>query len=183
MKFRWMGIALWMMAVVAVVYAQQGEAALVGKQAPPFEATTTAGKAVSLKSLTGDGPVFLVFWKERCPHNGRATALFNKLHQAYGEKSRLVGVVTASGERAPGWQKQFGIEYPFIGDGHEILGAYGLKKSIVTVMVDQDGKVAKTFPGYGANELGELNQAMAKAAGVEPSKVDLTDAPSRVTYG
>ena len=184
MKIRWIGAALGLMAAAALVYAQQGEAALVGKDAPAFEAATTAGKNVSLKSLTQDGPVFLLFWKEPCPHNPRASALFNEIHKAYGEKSRLVGIVSTGADGASKWQKQFGVEYPFIADGnHSIQGSFGVPKSIVTIMVGKDGKVAKTFPGYGATELGALNEAMAEAAGVPAVKVDLKSAPARKTYG
>lgn len=184
MKTRWIGTVLGLMAVAAVVVAQQGEAALVGKSAPAFEAVATDGKKLSLETLTKDGPVFLVFWKERCPHNGRASALFNELHKAYGEKSRLVGLVTAQGDRANTWQKQFGVEYPFASDTDQgILKSYGLNKSIVTVMVGKDGKVMKSFPGYGATEMGELNVAMAAAAGVDVKKVELMGAPTSKTYG
>lgn len=181
---RWIAGVIGIGVLGAVAVAQQGETALVGKKAPAFEASTTAGKKVSLESLTQDGPVFLLFWKERCPHNPRASKLFNAMHKAYGEKSKLVGVVNAGGDRATSWQKEFGVEYPFIGDGEQaILKAFGLNKSIVTVMVGKDGTVAKTFPGYGANELAELNKAMAEAAGVAPIELDLGTAPKRLTYG
>lgn len=184
MKIRWIGAAVGLMALSAVIYAQQGEAGLVGKDAPAFDALSTAGKKVSLKSLTKDGPVFLVFWKEQCPHNPRASALFNEIHKAYGEKSRMVGLVTAGADGASKWQKQFGVEYPFLADGDKsIQGSYALPKSIVTIMVGKDGKVEKTFPGYGATEMAELNEAMAAAAGVPAKKLELVGAPARKTYG
>ncbi len=46
------------------------------------------GEAISLKTLTKEKPVFVVFWKERCPHNPRASALFNSLSMAYEGKAK-----------------------------------------------------------------------------------------------
>lgn len=171
------------LALAACAVIQDGELKS-GSAAPEFAGKTVDGKEVTLKGLTKDKPVFLVYWKERCPHNPRASALFNSLNKAYEGKAQLVGIVWTPQDRLEGWSKQFSINHPLIADADKsIIGSYGLSKSIGTYQIGTDGKIVKLFPGYGIDQLKELNEAMAKAAGVPVAQVDLSSAPNRLTWG
>lgn len=155
----------------------------VGATAPDFKGVASDGKEYALKTLTGDSPAFLVFWKERCPHNPKATALFNALHKAYGEKVKLIGFVNASEERTKGWASRFQLSYPLLADGAmSTIKGYGLRYSICAFQVGKDGKIEKVFPGYGKESVEGLNAAMAAASGID-AKVDLSSAPSDLTWG
>ncbi len=173
-------------AMAAGLVLAQGwsETDLVGKAAPDFSLAGTDGKTHTLKSLTEKAPVFVVFWKERCPHNPRASALFNQLAKAYEGKAHLIGVVTASVEGAQAWRQKFAVPYTFLSDGDKAtIAAYNMKYSIVTVQVGTNGKITRVFPGYGSAALAGLNMEMAAAAKTQPAAVDLGQAPERLTYG
>jgi len=155
-----------------------------GSKAPSFSGKTHTGKEVSLESLTKEGPVFVVFWKERCPHNPRASALFNSLYKAYEGKANLIGIVTTSEDKLGDWAKQFDNAYPLLADSsRKLITDYKLVYSICTFQIGKDGTIEKVFPGYGADSMKALNAAMAAAAGVKPAEVDLSAAPERLTWG
>ena len=156
----------------------------VGEVAPPIAGKGTDGKEYSSTFLTKEKPLFVVFWKERCPHNKKASALFNALNKAYEGKVQVVGVVNADSDRAKAWAEQFSLNYALLPDQTKtIIGAYKMRYSIGTVQIGTDGKIAKVFEGYGADQLKALNEAMASAAGTSPVAVDLTAAPGRRTWG
>ncbi len=156
----------------------------VGSPAPAIAGKASDGKTYSLESLTKNGSAFVVFWKERCPHNPRAAAMFNALAKAHGEKAPLLGVVTASVEGAAKWTEQFQLTYPMVADAdRSIINAYKLRYSICTFEVGKDGKIANVFGGYGSEAMSALNAAMGKASGKDPGSVDLSNAPQRLTWG
>jgi peroxiredoxin len=171
-------------AVSALALAQEGLYLPAGSEAPPLSGVGTDGKEYSLTGLTKEKPAFVVFWKQRCPHNARASALFNALNKAYEGKVQVIGVVNAPAEGAKAWVDQFSLNYPLLADADKAtIKAYKLRFSITTMQIGTDGKIAKVFEGYGAEAMASLNEAMAKAAGTEVAKVDLTGAPGRLTWG
>jgi len=183
MRLRTMASIVLGCATFGAIAAIQGELK-AGADAPSFSAKGTGGKDYELKSLIKEKPVFLVYWKERCPHNPRATALFNSIAKAYEGKAQMVGVVWTTPEKLDGWGKQFSINHPLIADPDKsIIASYGLSRSIGTYQVGKEGKIVKLFPGYGAAELKDLNEAMAAAAGVNPAELDFSGAPNRITWG
>ena len=155
-----------------------------GSPAPEFEITADDGTTYTVKSLTEHAPAFIVFWKERCPHNARSADFFNSLGSAYGEKVKLVGVVSAPADRIQNWAEQFNTTYPLLPDGdRSVINSYGLAYSIFTYQIGTDGTITKLFGGYGHDALSALNHAMAEAAGVEAAEIDFSSAPTRTTYG
>lgn len=183
MKRALIGAAL---SVVAIGFAMQGQEPYltVGNAAPSISGTGSDGKAHALESLTKEGSAFVVFWKERCPHNPRASALFNSLAKAYDGKAKMIGVVTATTDGAAKWAEQFQLAYPLLSDSdRKLIRDYKLTYSITTFEIGKDGKVAAVFPGYGQDAMSALNAAMAKAAGKDKAEVDLSKAPARLTWG
>ena len=156
----------------------------VGSEAPGFESVATDGETYSVDNLTTKGSAFFVFWKGRCPKNTPAAPLFNALKEAYGDKVRILGVVTASAEGTKSWAEQFEVEYPMVPDEDgSLTKAYKLDYSIFTYQIGTDGKVAAVFEGFGFDAMNDLNKAIAEAAGVDAAEVDLGGAPARLTMG
>lgn len=181
MKVRTLFATLAAFGVASSLAAQEATHLAVGKEAAAFVAKASDGKEYSLKSLTADGPAFVVFWKERCPHNKTASSLLNTLYKAHGVK--MVGFVSASEEGAKGWVTRFGLEYPLIADSErKTIKEYELRYSICTFQIGRDGKVEKVFPGYGKESMDALNAAMAEVSKKKP-EVDLSAAPTDLTWG
>lgn len=178
-------IALAATLAVGTAYALQQNLHLAeGSKAPAFSGKANTGATVSLAELTKNGPAFVVFWKERCPHNPRAAALFNNIYKAYEGKVKMVGIVSAPQERLGDWANQFSVAYPLLPDASKkIILDYAVVYSICTFQIGKDGTIEKVFPGYGSETMRALNAAMAKAAGTAPKNVDLSAAPPRLTWG
>jgi peroxiredoxin len=172
-------------ATVAVaLQGGQGAPSLVGQPAPNFTATGTDGKTYNLASVEKKAPLIMVFWKNPCPHNPRASSLVNSIVDAYKGKVNFVGVVNADGDSAKSFQQQFGKDYVFLQDGSKsIIGSYQQRRSIAFVVVNKDKKVEAVIGGYSQDAMAQLNAAMAKAAGMEEAKLDFSGAPTRTTYG
>lgn len=170
-------------AIMGFVVAAEDPFLAVGSPAPGISGKASDGKDYSTEAMAKKGSVFVVFWKERCPHNGVASALYNALAKAYGEKAPMLGVVPATEERAKAWAERFTLTYPMLADtDRKFIQAYKLRFSIGAFEI-KDGKVAAVFPGYGIESMTALKNAMAKASGVENAEVDLSKAPTRLTWG
>jgi peroxiredoxin len=173
------------LATVTVAVAQQGGLYLpADSEAPAITGTANDGQSYTLSNLVKERPAFVVFWKGQCTSNQRATALFNDLKKAYGEKATMIGVVTTSSSQLGQWADQFNVNYPILADADKgLTGDYELVRSICTFEIGTDGKIVRVFEGFGQEALKSLNEAMAKAAGVPMAEVDLSGAPYRQTWG
>lgn len=161
-----------------------GQHIQVGAAAPAIAGTLTDGKAFDSAAAAKAKPTFVVFWKERCPHNKPASAAFNALAKHYGDKVNFIGVVTASDEGAKAWTKQFQTTYPLLADAEKVsVKAYGLKASIATFQIGKDGKVEAVFPGYGRTQVDQLNNAMAKSSGMPSANLAEVQLPDALTWG
>jgi peroxiredoxin len=174
------------LAACAVLALQRGPEpqSIVGQAAPDFTATGTDGKTYNLAGVEKKAPLIMVFWKDPCPHNPRASSLVNSVVDAYKGKVNFMGVVNAEGDAAKKFNEQFGKDYVMLQDpGKAIIGGYQQRRSIVFVVVGKDKKIADVIGGYSQDSMSKLNTAMAKAAGAEEAKLDFSGAPTRTTYG
>ena len=155
------------------------------KRAPDFAGKTADGKAVSLRSLTAKGPVFLYFIKADCPINAKAMPYFKRMYAAYGTaKVPLLGVIDAEGKTYQEWQDQFKAPFPILLDpAKKTIGAYGAERSPWVIEVKRDGTLGRTWAGYSQLALKELNKALALAKGRKAVAIDTTGAPARLAYG
>jgi peroxiredoxin len=155
-----------------------------GSDAPVFELTGSDGETYALDTLREDAPVFVTFWKESCPSNVNAVPLFESITGSYSDKVTMLGVVSGPQERLGRWLERYSGSFTVLPDPDKaLIGAYGLRRSIVTFQIGTDGKIAKIYPGYGREALTALNNDLAAVAGVAPAEVDLSSAPDRTAYG
>jgi peroxiredoxin len=183
-KLIFAGSAALLVAGVAVAQYATGQNSIVGSAAPEFSATGTDGKTYTLASAEKQSPLIMVFWKNPCPHNPKASGLVNSIVDAYKGKVNFLGVVNSEGDRAKQFQEQFGKGYTFLQDpAKKIIGDYKQPRSIVFIVVDKYKKVEAVIGGYSQESMALLNKAMAKAAGMEEAKLDFSGAPTRTTYG
>lgn len=152
--------------------------------APTFDIVGVDGNRYSLTDLTQTSSAFLVFWKEVCPHNPRAMPLYNAMTEAYGDDTPLLHVVWVAPEGAVGWTEQLDAKGPVLPDpAGELVNAYNMVESVVTVEVGTDGRIAQVYGGYGQEEMGRLNEALARAVGAPVAALDFSAAPEKQTYG
>ncbi|HRF59051.1 MAG TPA: redoxin domain-containing protein [Fimbriimonadaceae bacterium] len=153
-----------------------------GKDAPTFSLKGSDGKSYDLAKMREDKSAFVLFWKQRCPHNARAAQIYNKLVQTY-KGVPFVGVVNTDEAGAKAWAEQFSTAYPMLPDADKaLIKGYKLQASIAAFEIGKDGKVVAVFGGYGSEAIDKLNKAMAAAAKVPAASLD-TGAPARETWG
>jgi len=188
-KSGWTSIAAAGLALVVLTGAMQEQERRnylpIGSDAPAVEGVAVDGNAYSLHAMAAESPVFLIFWKDPCPHNPRAMPFINALTEAYEGKVQLLSVVKSSAEGTVAFNEQFQFGHPLLSDPEgEWLAAYEMVRSIVPVQVGADGKITDIFDGYGQAELQRLNEAMAAGLGVPVAEMDFAGAPERhPTYG
>ena len=172
-----------LVATACVAQLVTGQNTIAGQAAPEFSATATDGKTYTLSAMEKK-PTILVFWKNPCPHNPRASSLVNSVVDAYKGKVSVFGVVNSEGDAAKSFQEQFGKDYAFLHDPKKsIITSYKQPRSIVFVVIDKDRKVESVIGGYSQESMKLLNTAMAKAAGMSEATLDFSGAPTRTTYG
>ncbi|MEO7002040.1 MAG: TlpA disulfide reductase family protein [Ktedonobacterales bacterium] len=158
------GIALILLAAIALLISRAITAtdvvrhtsspSLVGHSAPDFSVTpwNAASGASSAFHLAGErGKVVVVnFWASWCDPCRSEAPNFEALAQRYAARGVVFVGVAVNTPQADGQQflKQYGITYPAGPEPSTTLAAaYGVTGIPVTVVVDQQGRVARIFPG------------------------------------
>ncbi len=186
---RWISLVAGGLALMVLTGAMQEQERRnylpIGSEAPAIEGVGVDGNSYSLHEMAAEAPVFLLFWKDPCPHNPRAMPFINALTEAYDGRVQFLSVVRSSPEGAKEWYEEFQPKHPLLADPEgEWVTAYEMRWSIVPVKVGTDGIITDIFDGYGQVELQRLNEAMADVLGVPVADVDLAQAPERhPTYG
>jgi len=125
-----------------------------GQEAPAFSVTPVKGDAVSLREFKGH-PVLLNFFASWCPPCREEISSLNRLYKQYSNEGvAVIGIAVDSlltpetvGDVKPLAEK-LTIPYPVAIATEKIGKDYHFKGIPTTVVIDRDGKIAKTFYGY-----------------------------------
>ena len=144
-----------------------------GAKAPEFELKTLDGKRFSLGDELARGPVVLVFFKVSCPTCQYALPFFERLHQAYGDKSvSLVGVSQNDAKDTAAFDKEFGVTFPVLLDdtrSYPVSNAFGLTNVPTVFWIAQDGEIEVSSVGWLKTDFEEINRRMAEAWKTAPA--------------
>ncbi len=143
-----------------------------GQEAPTFFVTPVKGDAFSLNDFKGH-PVLLNFFASWCPPCREEISNLSHLYKKYSKEGiAVVGIAVDSlltpesvGDVKPLTEK-LAIPYPVAIATEKIANDYHFKGIPTTVVIDKDGKIAKTFYGYHDEKLIEAAvQKLLPAAG------------------
>lgn len=177
------GIAVGSAAVFAS-YQRQAPAPASLQKAPAFSAKASDGKTHTLQSLTRNGPVFLYFIKAGCPVNDPVAKHYNAIATAYAGRANFVGVINADEAGFKSWNAEHRLGFPVLFDKDKtIIRVFQARRSPWVVQVRRDGTIEKVWSAVSVNVLEEINQAVARAAGTNPKKLNFSGAPTRMTAG
>jgi len=141
-----------------------------GKQAPEIQLSSTDGNAFTLTAARKNAPVIAAFFKVSCPVCQFAFPYIERIHKAYaGKGSILVGVSQDSKSETEAFARQFGITFPILLDDpkkYVVSNAYGLTNVPSIFHVSTTGTIDLSGVGWSKEEMEQLNQMAANAAGV-----------------
>ena len=140
---------------------------LEGKPAPALSLKTIDGKPADLAAMKGK-VVLVDLWATWCPPCRKSLPHVQEMSQdkALAAKGLVVWAVNAA--EAPDKVTAFLVKngYTFtvpMDAGGAAMQAFNVSGIPTTVIIGRDGKVAKTFVGYGPNSPAEIKAAVEKA--------------------
>jgi len=154
------------------------------KTIPAVSLPGSDGKSHDLKALTAEGPVFFYFIKDGCPVNEPIVKYMNRVAQAYDGKVKFVGVLFGDEATYKKWNERHKVPYTVLFDAKkEAIKGFGVGKSPESILVGKGGDVLVHWKGVSGGVIAEMSTAMAKAAAIEPVKVDTAGAPDEARQG
>jgi peroxiredoxin len=154
------------------------------KTAPAFSIDDAFGQRVKIADPQNPKPQFVYFIKDGCPCSIEVEPLFHDLFKIYGDRVDFIGVHNKDAKTARQWHTDMLMPYTVVPDPKlNIINAYEIESSAFSVLVSQDGKMVKMWPGYSRDILLEMNELLAKEVGLRAMKFDTKYAPKRATTG
>lgn len=128
--------------------------ALIGKAAPNISAQDISGVKRSLSSYKNKMPVFVVIWRESCPHCREELPKLSDIYKKYGGKApfEILGVAIAgdqpSAQKSIDFATEHKITFPIILDrDSKISDAYETYAVPAVIYVDKKGIIRETNVG------------------------------------
>lgn len=151
------------------------------KPAPRFEVAD--GRDVTHTIGFSAKPQFLLFIVKGCPCSVDAQPIMSKLSKHFGDAVEFYGITNGDKAEARDFGVRYSVPFPVIPD-HEkaIIKGYQAKHSVYSALVAH-GKIIKMWPGYSVDMLAEINETIAKTAGVPVKPFDPEYAPKEKTSG
>jgi len=137
-----------------------------GQLAPAFELKKLHGGKDSLGEILKNGPTLLAFYKISCPVCQLTAPYLERLSAS--RNLQVVAVSQDDDTSTEEFNRRFGVTFPTLLDpsqeGYPASNAYGISAVPSLFLVEQDGRVSKSFNGFSKRDLEEVGQR----AGIAP---------------
>jgi len=142
----------------------------VGAEAPAFELQDQAGERVSLAGLRGKWVVLYFYPRDDTPGCTREACNFRDMHgDLKAENAVVLGLSPDKASAHARFAERYGLPFQLLVDSEDhatarAYGAWGMKKNYgkeyegmirSTVLIDPEGRVAKTWPRVKPDAHGE----------------------------
>ena len=147
-----------------------------GQPAPAIKLPATHGGTFSLtETLQSSVPVVTAFFKVSCPTCQYAFPFLERIFKAYPQdKVKILGVSQNSKQETDAFAKQYGVTFPIALDDTRTFpasNAYGLTYVPSIFFIAPEQKIEQASIGWVKEEIEQLNQRVAKSAGVSPAQI------------
>lgn len=145
-----------------------------GQSAPAINLAVAGGGIFSsTETLKSSVPVIAAFFKVDCPTCQYTFPFLERMYKAYpASKLKVIGISQNDAKETVEFAKTFGVTFPIALDdkkSYAASNAYGLVSVPSVFLVAPDGKIQQDFIGWLKEEFEQLNQRVAKTAGVTPA--------------
>jgi len=141
-----------------------------GTKAPPATLPRLSGGEVA---LPGSSPLtLLAFYKASCPTCRWAAPFVQSLHaKTKGGSLAVVGVAEDDEDTARQFADELGLDFPIAVETEPwaVSTSYGLATVPTFFLVDNEGEILLTSPGFARDDLREVARRAAELSGGEPA--------------
>lgn len=163
---------------------REDAATMARKPAPDFVLPDLDGKMWTRTTAQEGKPTFIYFILDGCPCSTDVEPLYQSLRETQNGRIQFVGIIDSPAEKAKKWVKNHSTEnLVLISADASAMHAYNAPRSAYSTLVDTKGRIIKQWPGYSRRILTDMNEEMAKAAGVEVPPFDTAYAPLEDSSG
>jgi peroxiredoxin len=144
-------------------------AAAAGPAAPDFTLENLAGGSIALAQLRGK-VVVLDFWATWCPPCEFQIPILNEVHAklaADGVAILGISVDTEGADQVREYLQAHPADYPILMGSEALARKFGAPGFPSLILIDPEGRVGQVHVGL--MEAPELEEAIARAAGSEPT--------------
>ncbi len=135
-------------------------------------------------ALLGDRPALVVFIKQGCPCSVEFEPYIQNLVNLYRDRVSFVGVFDGAPRKAREYAAANTVGYPIVADAKlELVRTFKVKNGGYVGLIGRDGAVETLWPGFSVSMIGELNEAVARAAGVAARAIETRGLPTVLTTG
>lgn len=154
------------------------------KSAPDFELKDLAGRPYRLSDFHKSQPVVLVTTLTDCPCSMESQVVWNRLQKHYQGKVQFFGLVPDSLEEVKTYREGMEVPYPLLlASDKDLYAKYGVPNSVYVILISQDGKIYKMWPGYNQEMVKELDSLLAGLSGIKTLQVEPEILPKRLASG
>ena len=132
----------------------------------------------SVQQFDGDGPALVCFVKEDCETCNIAGPVLEALHQAYGDKVRIL-LPAQSGDKNEAFAQRHELTMPMLDDaGCKASFEWDIEIVPSVFWFDETGKVATSFEGFVREDWQALSDQIAAATDQPPAQIDWDSLPA-----
>lgn len=154
------------------------------KSAPDFELKDLAGRPYRLSDFHKTQPVVLISTRTDCPCSMESQVVWNRLQKHYEGKVQFFGLVPDSPKDVKIYREGMEVPYPMLlASNKDLYTQYGVPNSVYVILISQDGKIYKMWPGYNQEMVKELDSLLSGLSGVKPLQVEPEILPKRLASG
>lgn len=158
--------------------------ALAGEPVANLKVTTLEGRSKPLESYWRDKPLLVFFVERECPCCLAAKPSLERLLTAYKGELTGVCVINADPKTGAKWKQMSGGNMDVVCDPSlNVVKAFGVERGVTIALIDKNGTIVRTDPGYSRSMLLELGKTAAEVCGVEPRPFETRPAPERLSSG
>ncbi|HTW66531.1 MAG TPA: TlpA disulfide reductase family protein [Bryobacteraceae bacterium] len=129
-----------------------------GAKAPEFRLAAMDGAARTLDEILSRGPALLAFFKISCPVCQMTAPYLERL--AANSAIQVIGISQDDADATRGFAKRFGLTLPLLLDSSDenypASNAYGITSVPTMFLVEPDGNVSCSFPGFSKRDFEQI---------------------------